>query len=218
LLYYFIIITVSQKDESLEEESLEDLQITDSQIIEKILDGKSELFELLITKYQQQLFSTLVNITKDYSMAEEFLQDAFVKAYEKLHTLKNKDQFYAWIKRIAINNAFMYFEKNKRKVDMETDDNETDSFFERISDFSNPEEDLLTEELKKYVRIFVDALPNKLRTVIILREVEDYSYEEIAEILNIPIGTVRSRLFNARQFIKQRLIKQGLADEVSKVS
>jgi RNA polymerase sigma-70 factor (ECF subfamily) len=193
--------------------------LTDVQIIEKILSGKTELFELLVVKYQQQLFSTLINITKDYNLAEEFVQEAFVKAFEKLDMLKNKEHFYAWIKRIAINNALMYFDRNKRVVDMEKEDDESsDSFFERLSDYSNPEEELLTEEMKRYVRKFVDALPDKLRTVILLREVEDYSYEEIAEMLNIPIGTVRSRLFNARQFIKQRLIRQGLADEVSKVS
>jgi len=193
--------------------------LTDAQIIEKILLGKSELFELLVIKYQQQLFSTLINITKDYNMAEEFVQDAFVKAFEKLDMLKNREQFYAWIKRIAINNAFMHFEKHRRMVDVDRDtDESSESFFDRISDYSNPEEDLLTDEMRKYVRKFVDALPDKLRTVIILREVEDYSYEEIAEMLNIPIGTVRSRLFNARQFIKQRLIRQGLADEMSKVS
>ncbi|MBZ4642495.1 MAG: hypothetical protein PWQ25_1473 [Deferribacteres bacterium] len=193
--------------------------MTDVQIIEKILSGKTELFELLVVKYQQQLFSTLINITKDYNLAEEFVQEAFVKAFEKLDMLKNKEHFYAWIKRIAINNALMYFDRNKRVVDMEKEDDESsDSFFERLSDYSNPEEELLTEEMKRYVRKFVDALPDKLRTVILLREVEDYSYEEIAEMLNIPIGTVRSRLFNARQFIKQRLIRQGLADEVSKVS
>ncbi|UOD34212.1 sigma-70 family RNA polymerase sigma factor [Deferribacteraceae bacterium V6Fe1] len=193
--------------------------MTDAQIIEKILSGKTELFELLVIKYQQQLFSTLINITKDYNMAEEFVQDAFVKAFEKLDMLKNRDQFYAWIKRIAINNAFMHFEKHRRMVDVDRDiDENNESFFDRISDYSNPEEELLTDEMRKYVRKFVDALPDKLRTVIILREVEDYSYEEIAEMLNIPIGTVRSRLFNARQFIKQRLIRQGLADEMSKVS
>ena len=193
--------------------------MTDVQIIEKILSGKTELFELLVVKYQQQLFSTLINITKDYNLAEEFVQEAFVKAFEKLDMLKNKEHFYAWIKRIAINNALMYFDRKKRVVDMEKEDDESsDSFFERLSDYSNPEEELLTEEMKRYVRKFVDALPDKLRTVILLREVEDYSYEEIAEMLNIPIGTVRSRLFNARQFIKQRLIRQGLADEVSKVS
>lgn len=189
------------------------------QIIEKILSGKSELFEILVIKYQQQLFSTIMNITKDYNIAEELVQDAFVKAFEKLDMLNNREQFYAWIKRIAINNVFMHFEKNRRIVDVDHDiDENNESFFDKVSDYSNPEEELLTDEVRKYVRKFVDALPDKLRTVIILREVEDYSYEEIAEILNIPIGTVRSRLFNARQFIKQRLIRQGLVDEMSKVS
>lgn len=194
-------------------------KLTDSMLVERVLDGNSEAFEILVVRYQQNLFSVVMNVCKDYSLAEEFVQDAFVKAYEKLDTLKDRELFYPWIKRIAINNVFMHFEKNKRVVDVDRDqDEEKDSFFDRYADSSDPEQDLLSDELKKYVRLFVDALPEKLRNVILLREVEDYSYEEIAEIMKIPVGTVRSRLFNARQFVKQRLINQGLVDGMSKVS
>lgn len=193
--------------------------MTDAKLVEKVLGGDSGAFEILVVRYQQKLFSAIMNISKDYSLAEEFVQDAFVKSYEKLDTLKNRDLYYPWLKRIAINNVFMHYEKNKRIVDVDHDqDEEKDSFFDRYSDNSDPEQDLLSDEMRKYVRLFVDALPDKLRTVIVLREVEDYSYEEIAEIMKIPVGTVRSRLFNARQFIKQRLINQGLVDGMSKVS
>jgi len=90
--------------------------------------------------------------------------------------------------------------------------------FQQSDHDTNPEQELLDDELRRYVRKYVDSLPNKLRTVIILREVEDLSYEEIADFLKIPVGTVRSRLFNARQIIKERLLKQGLADGLYKVS
>lgn len=113
----------------------------------------------------------------------------------------------------------MKIDRNKRFVDMYNEDqDEDDYFFNSITDEKNPEKELLDEEIRRYVRKYVDSLPSKLRTVIILREVEDMSYEEIADILKIPIGTVRSRLFNARQIIKERLIKQGLADGLYKVS
>jgi RNA polymerase sigma-70 factor (ECF subfamily) len=113
--------------------------------------------------------------------------------------------------------ALNHFEKEKRVLDVESDDDES-SFFENISSGESPEELTLKEEMKRYVRMFVDSLPDRLRVVIILREVEDMSYEEIAEMLNIPLGTVRSRLFNARNIIKERLIKQGLADGLYKTS
>ena len=204
---------------SLKSIEAKEVNLTDSKLVEKVLEGGPEAFEILVVRYQQQLFSVVMNICKDYSLAEEFVQDAFVKAYEKLDTLKNGELFYPWLKKIAINNVFMHFERNKKMVDMDRDqDDEKDSFFDRYADVSDPEQDLLSDELKRYVRLFVDALPEKLRSVIILREVEDYSYEEIAEIMKIPVGTVRSRLFNARQFVKQRLINQGLVDGMSKVS
>ncbi|PMP69828.1 MAG: RNA polymerase subunit sigma-70 [Calditerrivibrio nitroreducens] len=193
--------------------------MNDQILVDEILKGKTEVYEFLILKYQKQLFSTVFNIVKDEDLAMDIVQEAFLKAYEGLPNLRNKDQFYPWIKRIAINESLMKFDRNKRFVDMYNEDqDEDDYFFNSITDETNPEKELLEEEIRRYIRKYVDSLPSKLRTVIILREVEDMSYEEIADILQIPIGTVRSRLFNARQIIKERLIKQGLADGLYKVS
>ncbi|MGB9731444.1 MULTISPECIES: RNA polymerase sigma factor [Calditerrivibrio] len=193
--------------------------MNDQILVDEILKGKTEVYEFLILKYQKQLFSTVFNIVKDEDLAMDIVQEAFLKAYEGLPNLRNKDQFYPWIKRIAINESLMKIDRNKRFVDMYNEDqDEDDYFFNSITDETNPEKELLEEEIRRYIRKYVDSLPSKLRTVIILREVEDMSYEEIADILQIPIGTVRSRLFNARQIIKERLIKQGLADGLYKVS
>jgi RNA polymerase sigma-70 factor (ECF subfamily) len=156
-------------------------------------------------------------MVKNRELAEDVVQESFLRAFRKLDTLKNHAQFYAWIKRIALNMALNHFEKEKRVLDVENEDDDT-SFFENISNGESPEDLVLKEEMKKYVRKFVDSLPDRLRVVIILREVEDMSYEEIAEMLNIPLGTVRSRLFNARNIIKERLIKQGLADGLYQTS
>jgi len=173
--------------------------MSDQLLIEEILKGKSSIYELLILKYQNQLFATVINIVKDEDLAQDIVQESFLKAYESLNSLRDRNQFYPWIKRIAINESLMKIDRNKRYVDMYDESQEEDDyFFNSITDEKNPEKELLDEEMRRYVRKYVESLPSKLRTVIILREVEDLSYEEIAEILNIPIGTVRSRLFNAR--------------------
>lgn len=191
--------------------------VKDSAIIERVLAGDVQSFELLILKYQSRLFATVLNVVKDRELAEDITQEAYMKGFDKLDTLKNREQFYPWLKRIALNLALNHFERAKRVMDVENEEDET-SFFERIPDGESPEELIVKEELKRYVRRYVDALPDKLRVVVVLREIEDMSYEEIAEMMNIPIGTVRSRLFNARQMIKDRLINQGLVDGLYKIS
>ncbi len=186
--------------------------MSDAQVIERVLEGDTGAFEILILKYQSQIFYSAVNIVKSKEYAEDICQDAFLKAYEKLDTLQDREHFYPWLKRIAVNLSLNHYERNKRIVDMEDEESDVD-YFEKLTTCECPEDYIIKDELKKYVKFFVDALPDRLRNVIILREVEDLSYEEIAEVLNIPLGTVRSRLFNARQIIKERLIKQGLTDE-----
>lgn len=191
--------------------------VKDSAIIEKVLSGDAQQFEMLILKYQSRLFATILNVVKHRELAEDITQEAYMKGFDKLETLKNREQFYPWLKRIALNLALNHFERAKRVMDVENEDDET-SFFERIPDGESPEELVVKEELKRYVRHFVEALPDKLRVVVVLREMEDMSYDEIADLMNIPIGTVRSRLFNARQIIKDRLINQGLVDGLYKIS
>lgn len=187
--------------------------MSDAQVVEQVLNGDSGAFEVLILKYQSQIFYSALNIVKNREFAEDICQDAFLKAYEKLESLQDKEHFYPWLKRITVNLALNHYERGKRVVDIENEDNDVD-YFERLSTGECPEDFIIRDELKKYVRLFVDALPDRLRTVVILREVEDLSYEEIADMLKIPLGTVRSRLFNARQIIKDRLVKQGLTDEI----
>lgn len=189
----------------------------DALVVEKIVAGDAASYELLIRKYQSKLFSTVLHMVKNRELAEDIVQESFLRAFRKLDTLNNRSQFYPWIKRIALNMALNHFEKEKRVLDVEKDDDES-SFFENIASGESPEELTLKEEMRKYVRLFVDSLPDRLRVVILLREVEDMSYDEIAEMLNIPLGTVRSRLFNARNIIKERLVKQGLADGLYKTS
>ncbi len=184
----------------------------DSQIVGSVLDGDSKAFELLVLKYQKPLYYAANAITKNPAAAEDIVQDAFVKAFEKLDTLKNPSGFYQWIKKIVVNMALNLYDRNKWNVDVSSDDE--NDFFDNIAVYDTPEEKTLKDELKQYIKVFVDALPEKLRLVLVMREIDDLSYEEISELLKIPVGTVRSRLFNARQVLRDRLIKQGLADGV----
>ena len=194
----------------------------DVKIIEDILMGHSNEFEFLILKYQSQLFGTIISIVKNSDVTEEILQDSFVTAFEKLETLRNRNYFYAWIKKIAINKSFLYLHHNKKNVDYSEEvldlfENDNGINIDRPFNKS-PETLLLNKEMSKYIKRFVDALPDRLRNVIILREVEGLSYEEISEVMKIPVGTVRSRLHYAREIIKDRLINQGLADGMQAIS
>jgi RNA polymerase sigma-70 factor (ECF subfamily) len=194
----------------------------DASIIENVLMGNNDEFEYLILKYQRQLFSTILSIVKNSDTAGEILQDAFVTAFEKLETLKNRNYFYPWLKKIAINKAFLFLHQDKRSVGSSED---VLDFFEKGDGphidrplNKSPESLILNKEMSKYLKRFIDALPDRLRSILILREVEGMSYDEIAEVTNIPVGTVRSRLHYAREIIKDRLINQGLADGMRAMS
>jgi RNA polymerase sigma-70 factor (ECF subfamily) len=194
----------------------------DIKIIENILMGSIDEFELLILKYQNQLFATVISIVKNSDVSEEILQDSFVTAFEKLETLKNRNYFYPWLKKIAINKSFLHLHHSKKSVGSSE---EILDLFENGNGIDidrpfnkSPETLLLNKEMSKYIKRFVDALPERLRSVIVLREVEGLSYEEISESMKIPVGTVRSRLHYAREIIKDRLINQGLADGMQAIS
>ncbi|MDR2104166.1 MAG: sigma-70 family RNA polymerase sigma factor, partial [Deferribacteraceae bacterium] len=143
----------------------------DEHIVESVLGGDIQAFELLVLKYQKPVFRTVLGILKNDAEAEDVTQETFVKAFEKLSTLQNRAGFYAWIKRIGINLAFNRYEKNKWTVDVSTEDEEYD-FFDNLPVYTTPETEMLRDELKKYIKLFIDSLPEKLRVVLILREVD----------------------------------------------
>jgi RNA polymerase sigma-70 factor (ECF subfamily) len=115
--------------------------MTDVQVIAKVLSGDTNAFEILILKYQNKLYSTVLNIAKNTDVAQDVVQDAFIKAFQKLDSLRDKTQFYPWLKRIAINMVFLTFEKNKRMVDVSNDDGP--DFFDNLVGDSNPEHELI---------------------------------------------------------------------------
>ncbi|MDY6820808.1 MAG: sigma-70 family RNA polymerase sigma factor [Deferribacterota bacterium] len=192
----------------------------DISIIEEVLEGKYEYYEYLVLKYQNRLYAFIISLVKNEEEAKDIVQESFVTAYNKLSDLVDRRRFYPWLKKIAFHNALLFLNKDKKKVKSDEDvldyldnlDNNYKSSVIYVKEKS-PEAHILNKEISKYVKLFIDSLPDKLRIVVILRDVEGHSYEEIAQLLDIPIGTVRSRLHSAREVLKERLIKQGIADE-----
>ena len=181
------------------------MQKSDDVLLEETKKGNKKSFELLIIKYEKQIFNLIFNFTKERDIVPELAQETFLKAFRSIKSFKGNSSFYTWLRRIAINNSINYLHtRNHFSLDSESDEN---NFFRNLSDnkFGTPENNILFEETTFVVREALDALPERLRAILLLREFEDMSYEEIAEILQCPVGTVRSRLFHARRLLKEKL-------------
>jgi RNA polymerase sigma-70 factor (ECF subfamily) len=181
----------------------------DQQLVERAQRGEKRAFELLVIKYQRKLERLLSRIIRDPNEIEDVAQEAFVKAYRALPNFRGDSAFYTWLYRIGINTAKNYLVALGRRAPTTTefDNEEAESFEEAdgLRDNATPETELLGKEIGATVNKAMDALPEDLRTAISLREIEGLSYEEIANVMNCPIGTVRSRIFRAREAIAAEL-------------
>ena len=181
----------------------------DQQLVVRAQQGDKRAFELLVTKYQRKLGRLLSRLVRDPAEVEDVTQEAFIKAYRALPNFRGDSAFYTWLYRIAINTAKNYLVALGRRAPTTTEyDNEEAESFEdadALRDSSTPEGELLGKEIAATVNKAVEALPEDLRTAITLREIEGLSYEEIATMMNCPIGTVRSRIFRAREAIAAEL-------------
>ena len=181
----------------------------DRQLVERAQRGDKRAFELLVDKYQRRLGRLLSRFIRDPSEVEDVMQEAFIKAYRALPGFRGDSAFYTWLYRIGINTAKNYLAAMGRRAptstDVEADEAEGHEDGERLRDLNTPENLLLSREIADTVNSTIDSLPEELRTAIQLREIEGMSYEEIAGIMNCPIGTVRSRIFRAREAIAERL-------------
>jgi RNA polymerase sigma-70 factor, ECF subfamily len=181
----------------------------DQQLVERVQRGDKGAFDLLVSKYQRKIFRLLSRLIRDSAEVEDVAQEAFVKAYRALPNFRGESAFYTWLYRIAINTAKNYLVSQGRRVPTttEADIEEAETFDdgERLRDLNTPESMLRTKQVAEAVNRAIDRLPEDLRTAIVLREIEGLSYEEIAESMNCPIGTVRSRIFRAREAIAQEL-------------
>jgi len=181
----------------------------DRQLVERAQRGDKRAFELLVEKYQRRLGRLLSRFIRDPSEVEDVMQEAFIKAYRALPAFRGDSAFYTWLYRIGINTAKNYLAAMGRRAptstEVEAEEAEGHEDGERLRDLNTPENLLLSREIADTVNSTIESLPQELRTAIQLREIEGMSYEEIADIMGCPIGTVRSRIFRAREAVAERL-------------
>jgi RNA polymerase sigma-70 factor, ECF subfamily len=180
----------------------------DQQLVQRVQKGDRSAFDLLVLKYQHRVLKLVSRFVSNTAEAEDVAQDAFLKAYRALPSFRGESAFYTWLYRIAINTAKNSLVANRRRpVDFDLDLQDPDQFdrHARLKDVDTPERVLLTEEIRQVVEGAMEQLPEDLRTAIVLRELDGLSYEEIAEAMDCPVGTVRSRIFRAREAIDKRL-------------
>ncbi|MGF1613741.1 MAG: RNA polymerase sigma factor RpoE [Gammaproteobacteria bacterium] len=180
----------------------------DRALVERVKRGEKEAFDLLVLKYQHKLVKLVSRYLRDSSEVLDVTQDTFLKAYRALPKFRGDSAFYTWLYRIAINTAKNHLVSQGRRPpegDVDSTDAEQLTGESELKDYGTPEHLLLKEEIEKTVIEAIDQLPQDLRTAITLRELEGLSYEEIAQAMECPIGTVRSRIFRAREAINKRL-------------
>jgi RNA polymerase sigma-70 factor (ECF subfamily) len=181
----------------------------DQQLVLRAQRGDKRAFELLVLKYQRKLGRLLSRFVRDAAEVEDVTQEAFIKAYRALPSFRGDSAFYTWLYRIAINTAKNYLVALGRRAPTTTgfDNEEAENFedAEQLRDANTPESELQGKQIAATVNKAMDALPDDLRTAITLREIEGLSYEEIASVMNCPIGTVRSRIYRAREAIATEL-------------
>jgi len=181
----------------------------DQQLVERVQRGDKAAFNLLVVKYQRKIFRLLSRLIRDQAEIEDVAQEAFIKAYRALPNFRGESAFYTWLYRIAINTAKNYLVSQGRRAPTSTptdiEDAETFDDSDHLRDLNTPDSMLVTKQVGEAVNRAIDRLPEDLRTAIVLRELEGLSYEEIAESMQCPIGTVRSRIFRAREAIASEL-------------
>jgi len=180
----------------------------DQQLVQRVQKGDRSAFDLLVLKYQHRVLKLVGRFVSNPAEAEDVAQDAFLKAYRALPSFRGESAFYTWLYRIAINTAKNSLVATRRRpVDFDLDLQDPEQFdrHAKLKEVDTPERVLLTEEIRQVVQGAMEQLPEDLRTAIVLRELDGLSYEEIAEAMECPVGTVRSRIFRAREAIDKRL-------------
>lgn len=184
---------------------------TDQQLVAKVQKGDNRAFDMLVLKYQHKIFSLISRYIRDSSEVQDVAQEAFIKAYKALPRFRGDSAFYTWLYRIAINTAKNHLVSRSRRppsFDVEVADAEYYEGGGALRDLNTPESALFGEELKQVVEHAIAELPDDLRTAVTLREFDSMSYEDISEIMDCPVGTVRSRIFRAREAIDKQVKEQ----------
>ena len=181
---------------------------SDLSLVRRVQKGDKSAFDALVLKYQHRVLKLVQRYVRDAQEAEDVTQEAFIKAYRALPAFRGDSAFYTWLYRIAINtakNALVSTARRPVDYDLDLQDPEQYDMQARMKDTATPEAMLLTEEIRETVNCAIAGLPEDLRTAIVLRELDGLSYEEIARTMDCPVGTVRSRIFRAREAIDSRL-------------
>ena len=182
--------------------------VSDAQLVQRVQRGDRRAFDLLVAKYQHKVLKLVGRLISNPAEAEDVAQEAFIKAYRALKSFRGDSAFYTWLYRIAINTAKnALVSQGRRPVDFNLDLQDPSQYDmqARLQESDTPERLLLTDEIRRTVQDAMRELPEDLRTAIMLRELEGLSYEEIAEAMDCPVGTVRSRIFRAREAIDKKL-------------
>jgi RNA polymerase sigma-70 factor (ECF subfamily) len=185
---------------------------SDAMLVQRTVAGDQKAFELLVIKYQRRVQRLIGRMVRDVDLVEDIAQETFIRAYRALHQFRGDAQFYTWLYRIAVNTAKKFLLELKRDVTvsqtaLERNDDEDETFRPRNEQTSDesPESVLAAKEIGQAVTAALEALPDDLKQAITLREMDGLSYEDIAEVMNCPIGTVRSRIFRAREAISAKV-------------
>lgn len=181
----------------------------DADLVARVQKGDKRAYDLLVLKYQRKIMRMLARMVRDPDEIEDVAQEAFIKAYRALPQFRGESAFYTWLYRIAINTARNWQAARSRRPTgenvIENEDGETFSAVDSLTDINTPESMLASRQIVETVNAAMNALPEELRTAIVLREIEGMSYEDIAQSMGCPIGTVRSRIFRAREAIAAQL-------------
>lgn len=183
-------------------------QDSDQQLVKRVQQGDKRAFDLLVIKYQHKILAIVGRYVKDNGEVHDVVQETFIKAYRALANFRGDSAFYTWIYRIAINTAKNHLVARGRRPpsrDVDMDEAEFYSGSDSLRDVDTPESELMKDQLEAVVHAAIRALPEDLRTAVTLREMDGLSYEEIAEVMNCPVGTVRSRIFRARESIDKQI-------------
>ena len=183
-------------------------QASDKKLVERVQKGDKGAFDLLVLKYQHKIVNLIMRYVRDPELSLDIAQEAFIKAYRALPRFRGDSAFYTWMYRIAVNTAKNHLAAQRRRpmdIELDLQDPEQYDLHAKLKETDTPEGVALGNELKETVERAIAALPEDLRTAIVLRELEGMSYEEIAQTMDCPVGTVRSRIFRARDAIGKKV-------------
>jgi RNA polymerase sigma-70 factor (ECF subfamily) len=181
---------------------------TDKELVKRVQKGEKGAFDLLVLKYEHKIVNLVMRYVRDPELSLDITQEAFIKAYRALPRFRGDSAFYTWLYRIAVNTAKNYLAAQRRRpkdIELDLQDPEQYGLHAKLKETDTPEAVVLSQELQETLERAIAALPDDLRQAIVLRELDGMSYEEIAQTMDCPVGTVRSRIFRARDAIGKKV-------------